>query len=57
MLTSRITPRTKALLINTPHNPTGRVFDDTEMAALIEVVTENDLEWLSTPQRDIWYVR
>lgn len=23
MLTSRITPRTKALLINTPHNPTG----------------------------------
>ncbi len=43
MLTSRITPRTKALLINTPHNPTGRVFDDTEMAAIIEVVADNDL--------------
>ena len=43
LLTSRITPRTKALLINTPHNPTGRVFDDAEMAALIEVVVENDL--------------
>jgi Xaa-Pro aminopeptidase len=21
------------------------------------LVTENGLEWLSTPQRDIWYVR
>lgn len=43
MLTSRITPKTRALLINTPHNPTGRVFDEEEMAVLIEVVTENDL--------------
>ncbi len=43
LLTSRITPRTKALLINTPHNPSGRVFDDEEMAALIDVVVANDL--------------
>jgi aspartate/methionine/tyrosine aminotransferase len=43
LLTSKITPKTKALLINTPHNPTGRVFDDEEMAALVEVVVENDL--------------
>jgi aminotransferase len=43
LLTSGITPRTKALLINTPHNPTGRVFDEQEMAALIDVVVENDL--------------
>lgn len=43
LLTSRITPRTKALLINTPHNPTGRVFDEEEMAALIDVVTAHDL--------------
>jgi aminotransferase len=43
LLASRITPRTKAFLINTPHNPTGRVFDDEEMAALIDVVTANDL--------------
>jgi aminotransferase len=43
LLESRITPRTKVLLINTPHNPTGRVFDNDEMDALIEVVTANDL--------------
>jgi aminotransferase len=43
LLTSGITPRTKALLINTPHNPTGRVFDEQEMATLIDVVVENDL--------------
>jgi aspartate/methionine/tyrosine aminotransferase len=43
LLASRVTPRTRALLINTPHNPTGRVFDEAEMAALIDVVTANDL--------------
>jgi aminotransferase len=43
LLASKITPRTKAFLINTPHNPTGRVFDDEEMATLIDVVTANDL--------------
>jgi aminotransferase len=43
MLTSRITPNTKAFLINTPHNPTGRVFDEQEIETLIEVVTEHDL--------------
>ena len=43
MLRSKVTPRTRALLINTPHNPTGRVFDETEMAGLVEVVTANDL--------------
>lgn len=43
VLAAAVTPRTRALLINTPHNPTGRVFDDVEMAALVEVVTANDL--------------
>ena len=43
MLRSKVTPRTRALLINTPHNPTGRVFDETEVAGLVEVVTANDL--------------
>jgi aminotransferase len=38
-----ITPRTRALLINTPHNPTGRVFDDEEMGALAALVDANDL--------------
>ena len=42
-LAAAVTPRTRALILNTPHNPTGRVFDEEEMAAIIEVVTKNDL--------------
>ncbi|MBI1294739.1 aminotransferase class I/II-fold pyridoxal phosphate-dependent enzyme [bacterium] len=42
-LAAAVTPRTRALLFNTPHNPTGRVFDDEEIAAVIDVVTQNDL--------------
>jgi aspartate/methionine/tyrosine aminotransferase len=42
-LAAAVTPRTKALLLNTPNNPTGRVFDDEELAGVIEVVVENDL--------------
>lgn len=42
-LAAAITPRTKALLLNTPHNPSGRVFDETEMAGIIDLVTRHDL--------------
>ena len=42
-LAAAVTPRTRALILNTPHNPSGRVFDEEEMAAIIEVVTKNDL--------------
>ncbi len=42
-LRAAITPKTKAMLLNTPHNPTGRVFDSEEIAGVIEVVLENDL--------------
>ena len=42
-LAAAVTPRTRALILNTPHNPAGRVFDEEEMAAIIEVVTKNDL--------------
>lgn len=42
-LTAALTPRTRALLLNTPHNPTGRVFDAGELAAIVEVVTAHDL--------------
>ena len=38
-----ITPRTKLVLLNTPHNPTGKVFTRDELAALAEVVIEHDL--------------
>ncbi len=42
-LTAALTPRTRALLLNTPHNPTGRVFDAGELAAITEVVVAHDL--------------
>jgi aminotransferase len=42
-LAAAVTPATRALLLNTPHNPTGRVFDAGELAAVVKTVTENDL--------------
>ena len=42
-----ITPSTRAILLNTPHNPTGAVFTCTELAALAEVVARHDLLVLS----------
>jgi aspartate/methionine/tyrosine aminotransferase len=42
-LAAAITPRTRALLFNTPHNPTGRVFDAEELAGVIDLVTRHDL--------------
>ncbi|HID54126.1 MAG TPA: aminotransferase class I/II-fold pyridoxal phosphate-dependent enzyme [Anaerolineae bacterium] len=42
-LRAAVTPNTRALLLNTPHNPTGRVFDEEEMTAVTDVVLENDL--------------
>ncbi|MEZ5234611.1 MAG: aminotransferase class I/II-fold pyridoxal phosphate-dependent enzyme [Acidimicrobiales bacterium] len=38
-----VTPRTRAILVNTPHNPTGRVFDAGELHALAEVALRHDL--------------
>ncbi len=42
-LAAAVTPRTRALLLNTPHNPTGRVFDAEEMAAITDIVLRHDL--------------
>jgi len=42
-LAGAVTPRTRAILINTPHNPTGRVWDADEMDALAELVVRHDL--------------
>ena len=38
-----ITPRTRLLLLNSPHNPTGSVFTRVELEAIAEVVREHDL--------------
>ena len=38
-----ITPRARILLVNTPHNPTGKVFTDAELRFLAELAAEHDL--------------
>ncbi len=42
-LRAAVTPRTKLLLINTPHNPSGTVLSDEELRAVVEVACEHDL--------------
>lgn len=44
---SKINARTKAIMINTPHNPTGKVFSPEDMRTLEEIVLSNDLLLLS----------
>ncbi|HEX2298021.1 MAG TPA: pyridoxal phosphate-dependent aminotransferase [Pseudonocardiaceae bacterium] len=38
-----ITPATRALLLNSPHNPTGTVFTRAELTALAELAARHDL--------------
>ena len=42
-LRAAVTPRTKLLLVNTPHNPTGTVLTAAELAAIAELACERDL--------------
>lgn len=42
-LRAAITPRTRMLLVNSPHNPTGTVFTATELTALAQIARERDL--------------
>jgi N-succinyldiaminopimelate aminotransferase len=38
-----VTPRSRMLLLNTPHNPTGKVFTDAELALIANIAIEHDL--------------
>jgi N-succinyldiaminopimelate aminotransferase len=38
-----LTPRTRALIVNSPHNPTGAVYNATELAAIAEIAVAADL--------------
>lgn len=42
-LRAAVTPRTRLILLNTPHNPTGHVFSRHELQAIAEVAIEHDL--------------
>ncbi len=46
-LRAAVTPRTKALLVNSPNNPTGRMLDRTELEAVVAIATERDLYVIS----------
>ncbi|MGV0625966.1 pyridoxal phosphate-dependent aminotransferase [Mycolicibacter minnesotensis] len=42
-LRQAITPATRALIVNSPHNPTGTVFTESELAAIARIAVEADL--------------
>lgn len=47
LLKSRITPRTRMLILNTPHNPSATVLSRAEMLKLEELLRETDIILLS----------
>jgi len=42
-LRTAITPRTRAMILNSPHNPTGMVATDAELTAIAALAVEHDL--------------
>jgi N-succinyldiaminopimelate aminotransferase len=42
-LARAVTPRTRLLVLNSPHNPTGKVFSDHELESVAEICRERDL--------------
>ncbi len=42
-LRAAVGPNTRAILFNNPHNPTGRVFTDAELALVAELCMEHDI--------------
>ncbi len=55
-LADAITPRTRVLLLNTPHNPTGVVFTREELQAIAEIAIERDLIVLSDEAYEhLWF--
>lgn len=55
-LAESVTPRTKVLLMNSPHNPTGIVFTPDEMEAIAEVARANNLIVISDEAYEhLWF--
>ena len=42
-LRAAISPRTRAILVNTPHNPTGKVFTREELSSIAKLCIEHDI--------------
>lgn len=50
-LAAAVTPKTRAILFNNPHNPTGRLFDEQELDAVASIAREQDLIVISD---EVW---
>ncbi|MDV3256428.1 MAG: aminotransferase [Sphingomonas sp.] len=50
-LEAAISPKTRAIIFNNPHNPTGRLFDRDELDAVAKVAIESDLTIISD---EVW---
>ncbi|PVZ19599.1 MULTISPECIES: aminotransferase class I/II-fold pyridoxal phosphate-dependent enzyme [unclassified Pseudomonas] len=49
-LEAAITPRTKWLVLNTPNNPSGAIYSQSELQALCEVLLRHEHVWLMTDE-------
>ncbi|MCE9618924.1 MAG: aminotransferase class I/II-fold pyridoxal phosphate-dependent enzyme [Planctomycetes bacterium] len=53
-----LTPRTRLILVNSPHNPTGRVFTDAELAGIAALAIQHDCLVVSDEVYEhIWFER
>lgn len=43
-IAAAITPKTRAVIVNTPHNPTGRIFPEEDLRALADLLTAASAE-------------
>lgn len=50
LLEGAITPRTKWVLLNTPSNPTGALYTEAELRALIDVLRRHPQVWILTDE-------
>src|SRR5439155_3125703 len=48
-MASKITPKTRVLIFNSPNNPTGTVFDDHALEGIAALATKHDL-WIITDE-------
>ncbi|MFD9520233.1 pyridoxal phosphate-dependent aminotransferase [Streptomyces sp. NPDC059979] len=53
-LRAAVTDRTRVLLLNNPANPSGVVYERTELAALVQVAIDHDLAIISDEICDHW---
>lgn len=51
-LDRKISPRTKAIIINSPHNPTGRVYDKKDLMGLVMLLKDREKKY----QKDIYMI-